>query len=150
MKAKQILEQVNSQNNNTNFTLGTGTFQGISINGQEWTPPKPKVSAITKVKIFGIHLWDKVQEISVDEFFNRLGKSKKELKIIDGIIDKYLKQISKAEKMGQTALVEKMKDDIEVVKKETSAVLCGVKSYLTSYQIDKLLSNQVKILNLPL
>lgn len=154
MKTKQILDDINNRReNNSNFILTTNDSStaswGISAAQSVWLPEQSrKVSVISKVKLFGVHLWDKISEISVDEFFTRIGRSKKELKIIDGIVDKYLKRIEKAEKMGQTALVEKMRDDIEIVKKEALACLCGIKSYLTSSQIDKLLSKSSKNIEL--
>jgi hypothetical protein len=156
MNTKQILDTISSRRgNNSNFILSTDGSTGSSWQSgsimavNSWSPePIRKVSVISKVKLFGIRLWNKTTEISVDEFFTRIGRSKKELKIIDGIVDKYLKRIEKAEKMGQTALVEKMKDDIEVVKREALACLCGIKEYLTNSQIDKLLSKSSKNIEL--
>lgn len=91
----------------------------------------------------------KVREISVDEFFEKAKLNKKELIIVNGITEKYLNQIERAEKLGQTALVEKMKDDIEVVKKEAMACAKGgIKEYLEKEQLDILLKKSSKNITL--
>lgn len=144
MKTAKIFNELESRSTSTsNFFLTNSGTQFVSTSWVSNTAEK-KVSVISKVRLFGIHLWNKYTEMSVDEFFSRIGRNAKELKIIDGIVDKYLQRIEKAEKMGQTALVEKMKDDIEVVKKEALASLCGVKKYLTKEQIDKLINKSDK------
>jgi len=115
----------------------------ITSNGI-WNTETKKVDWIEKIKLFGITIKTKVTEIPVDVFFEKMKKSKKQLQIIDGMIEKYTSRIEKAQKFGQVALVEQMKDQIEVTKKETLALVGGVKEYLTQEQVEKLLTKTSK------
>ncbi len=149
METNKLFEEIESRRDVSNLILvngsaGTNTgdiswSNGITLNSNGWN-----VQKIKKKKFFGITLWKKITEISPDVFFQKLKKTKKEIQIIDGIVDKYFSQITQAEKLGQTALVERLKDDIEVVKSEALAVVCGVKEYLTQGQVDKLLKKSTK------
>jgi len=145
MEISKLFEEIESKNNISSFisssfisssgTTGLITFpNGNSLSSEGWN-----VRQVEKKKFFGIKIWDKITEITPEVFFNKIKKSKKEIKIIDSIIEKYLEQIKQAEILGQTALVEKLKSEIEIVKNETLAVLCGVKEYLSQSQIEKLL-----------
>ena len=146
MKLNQIFEEVDNQPNN--LTMSGTVFGTITNNwGQtvQWNSETKKVNITSKiVKWFGLYVKNKVLEIEPQVFFDTLKRSKKQVLIIDGIIDKYLKSIEKAEKFGQTALAEKMKDEIEIVKKEALAVVNGVKEYLTEQQVEKLMKKSSK------
>ncbi|MFA6325367.1 MAG: hypothetical protein WCX46_04045 [Candidatus Paceibacterota bacterium] len=154
METNKIFEEVESRKTNNNLTLVSDLVSGNSTNpnwgtigtltagATTWT--QTAIREVTKKKILGITFWKKIREIPVDEFFQKIKKSKKEIKIIDDIIGKYFKQIEQATKLGQIALVEKLKDDIEVVKAETLAVVCGVTEYLTQIQVDSLIKKSSK------
>lgn len=149
METNRLFEEVESRRDNSNLILvgnntesTTGVISletGTTLSSNGWNVQKVK-----KKKFLGITLWQKITEISPDVFFQKLKKTKKQIQIIDGIVGKYFKQIEQAEKLGQTALVERLKDDIEVVKAEALAVVCGVKEYLTQSQVDKLLKKSTK------
>jgi hypothetical protein len=150
METNKLFEEVENRRDNRNLILTTNGATTIS-EGSSWGTitidpswQNQSVTQIKKRKMFGITLWKKITEIPLDVFFQKIKKTKKQILIIDGIVDKYFKQIEQAEKLGQIALVEKLKDDIEIVKSETLAVICGVTEYLTQSQIDKLLKKSVK------
>ena len=148
MKLQQIFEEVDRQPNSLTFA-GTGLSTGTITNnwGQtvQWNSETKKVNVITKIsKWFGLYVKSKVFEVDPSVFFDLLKRNKKEVVIINGIVEKYLKSIEKAEKFGQTALAEKMKDEIEIVKKEALAVVNGVKEYLTERQVEKLMKKSSK------
>lgn len=112
-----------------------------------WTSQNVVTSTKKEKKGFWIFSWVKKQitEISVEEFFERAKLSKKQVVILDGVVNKYLSQIERAEKLGQVAMVEKMKDEIEIVKKE--ALACakgGIKEYLEEKQLKELLNKSSK------
>jgi hypothetical protein len=154
MKINQIFDELDRQPRNDGFisadslqwstTNATSNWGQLQVGNSVWVPETKKVSVITKIKIWGIKVWTKTREIEPEVFFDTLKRDKKQVKIINGIVDKYLSSIEKAEKFGQTALVEKMKDDIEVVKKEALACANGVKEYLTDKQVEKLMSKSSK------
>lgn len=149
METNRLFEEVESRQDTSNMILvGSGTESTTGViswaNGTTLSSEGWNVQQVQKKKFLGITLWKKITEISPDVFFQKLKKTKKEIQIIDGIVDKYFNQIAQAEKLGQTALVERLKDDIEVVKAEALAVVCGVKEYLTQGQVDKLLKKSTK------
>ena len=147
MDTNKLFEEVESRKESSNFIInnGMGTWSSITASPQSavsWS--NPTITQLKKKKFFGITWWKKYQEISVEEFFGKIKKTKKQIEIIDGIVDKYFKQIEQAEKLGQIALVERLKDDIEIVKAEALAVVCGITEYLTQSQVDKLLKKSIK------
>lgn len=112
-----------------------------------WSSPTTirEVKKETKRFWFFKRIITKVSELSVDEFFERAKMSKKEIVILDGIVSKYLNQIERASKLGQTAMVESMKDDIEIVKKEAMACIKGgIKEYIEKDQLDNLIKKSEK------
>lgn len=140
MKLQQIFEELNREENNIISNNGFVTLQSVRSLGET----QKTISIITKIKVFGIKIWTKYREIEPEIFFDTVKRDKKQIKIINGIVDKYLASIEKAKKFGQTALVEKMEDDIGVVKKEALACANGIKEYLTEQQIEKLLKKSSK------
>lgn len=151
METNRLFEEIESRRDNSSLTTdgssiltwgGASQQANITIGGVPWGAPI--IQEVKKKKFFGITLWKKVTEISPNVFFQKIKKTKKQILIIDGIVEKYFKQIEQAEKLGQTALAEKLKDDIEVVKGEALAAVCGVTEYLTQGQVEKLLKKSVK------
>lgn len=143
------------------LTTSTGTTSGfLSIGSNNWnqagisaTPNyywgnNGKVSIITKIKLFGLKIWTNYKEISVQEFFERAKFSKKQIEVFDKVIDRYSDQITKAKELGQIALVEKMQDSIEVIKKEAVCAVFGITEYLEKEQLDKLLKISSKHIKL--
>lgn len=149
METNKLFEEIESrqEQNNTTLTTAQGSIALATGSGvvSNWG-----IQQESKKKFLGITLWRKITEIQPDVFFQKLKKTKKQIQIIDGIVDKYFKQIEQAQKLGQTALVERLKDDIEVVKAEALAVVCGVKEYLTQGQVEKLLKKSTKNIEITL
>jgi len=147
MKLNQIYNELETSSS-SQFSNGSGTINsnwGVMSANPTWNSDTKKVNITTKiVKWLGLYVKTKFTEIEPEVFFDTLKRNKKEVKIIDGIVDKYLISIKKAEQFGQIALAEKMKDEIEVVKKEALAVVNGVKEYLTEQQVDKLMKKSSK------
>lgn len=103
-----------------------------------------RMTFIRTLKVLGVTVYKKFFEISTDEFFNRVKGEKLKLKIINGILEDYMASIERAELAGQSALVEKLKDGVEVVKKEIQIVIAGVNDYLTKKQFEDLLKKTTR------
>jgi len=143
MNTNKLFEEVESRKESSNFTI-SNNWGSITTSGSGVSWGNSTITQVEKKKFFGITWWKKYKELSVEEFFGKIKKTKKQIEIIDGIVEKYISQIEQAEKLGQTALVERLKDDIEVVKSEALAVVCGIEEYLTQSQVDKLLKESTK------
>lgn len=145
--------------NENNLIFGSGgltTATAITTTGSSWGSitavpqwsvndvSREKVTLLRKVKLLGITISKKLVEIPVDKFFDRMKKDKLKIQIIDKIVDKYMASIERAELAGQTALVEKLKDGLEVVKMETKICILGVSDYLTKGQVESLLDKTSK------
>jgi hypothetical protein len=76
-----------------------------------------------------------VSKISIIEFFTRLSGSYTELTPIAEVAQHYEKALVQANTMGQTALFEKLKDLIDVIKGEAILIAMGLKKYVTEEQI---------------
>ena len=144
MKTEKILSQVKSMygtalTNHNNLMISSDSSWVIS-NQQN----RKSINIINSVKILGIQISKKLKNVSVEQFFQLAKKSKKELKVALPIINKYLNQIEKAEKMGQIALVEKLKENIDIIKQEIKAIEQGITEYLDAESIDKLLARASK------
>jgi hypothetical protein len=152
MKLTQLFEEVESRKEMVVFANSQASGITSSSSGVFWNtgtnavfnPDTKRVRITSVTRLLGVYLKEKFFEIPVKDFFETMKMSKQEIKIVDGAIDKYLSAIEKAQKFGQTALVEKMKDDIEIIKKETLALTGGVKEYLTEEQVEKLLEKSSK------
>ena len=75
------------------------------------------------------------KQISVLEFFSGLSKSYEELTPIADIATHYEKALVQAQANGQTALVEKLKDMVELVRSESHLIAMGLKKYVTEKQV---------------
>jgi hypothetical protein len=105
------------------------TPSGVSVNHlsfrdklANWISRKPKVKT-------------PVAKIGVIEFFTNLSKSFEELTPIAEIATHYEKALLQANTMGQIALVEKLKDLIDVVRGEAHLIQMGLKKYVTEKQV---------------
>jgi hypothetical protein len=76
-----------------------------------------------------------VRKISITEFFTGVSKSYEELTPIAEIAQYYEKALVQAQTMGQTALLEKLKDLIDSIKGEAVLIAMGLKKYVTERQI---------------
>jgi hypothetical protein len=125
----------------------TNTVLSASSSNFVWVNSDTVAKQETKIKRNWFGFKKKVVTetlLTVDEFFEKAKFNKKQVEIIEGITDKFLKQIERAEQLGQVAMVEKMKDEIEVVKKEAIAGAYGCKEYLEEEQIKELIKKAVK------
>lgn len=77
----------------------------------------------------------KTKLISITDFFIRLSKSYNELTPIADIANYYEKALNQAKGMGQSALVEKLQDMIDVVRGEAHLIAMGLKKYVTEKQV---------------
>lgn len=73
--------------------------------------------------------------ISIVDFFTQVTKSYEELTPIAEIATHYENAIIQANIMGQVALVQKLKDSLDVVKGEAILIVMGLKKYVTEKQI---------------
>ena len=73
--------------------------------------------------------------ISVVDFFSNVTRSCEELTIVEEIAKYYEDAMKQAVTMGQTALVQKLKDNLDVVKGEAVLVAAGLTKYVTQKQV---------------
>ena len=69
------------------------------------------------------------------ELFTALSKSYKELSKIGEVAEHYEKALIQAKTLGQTALFDKLKDLVDVVKGEAILIAMGLTKYVTEKQI---------------
>ena len=74
-------------------------------------------------------------KISIKDFFTSVSKSYKELTPIGEIAEYYENALIQASGMGQKALVEKLKDQIDIIKGEAVLIAMGLKKYVTEKNI---------------
>ncbi len=80
---------------------------------------------------------DETLKMPVEEFFRSVKNSVKEIKKIDKRAEGFIEALKQAEKMGQTALIEKLTAQIDVVKSEGQLFSVGLKKIVTEEQIVK-------------
>lgn len=80
-------------------------------------------------------LWKKT--ISVEEFFHSVKNSVEELAVINERLIGYKQAIQRAENAGQTALVEKINNNIDIIKSETQMAALGLTKYIEEQSIIK-------------
>lgn len=76
-----------------------------------------------------------VKRITIVEFFTQLSKSYEELTPIAEIAEYYENALIQAKAMGQTALLEKLKDGVDVVRGEAHLIAMGLTKHVTEKQI---------------
>lgn len=143
---------MDNENNLISWGSGTAITTAGSTITSAWVQPtwqvqevtREKITLIGRIKFLGITIKKKLVEVPVDQFFEKVKKEKLKIQIIDKIFDKYMSSIERAELAGQTALVEKLKDNLEVVKLETKICGLGVDTYLTKKQVDDLMEKSSK------
>lgn len=90
--------------------------------------------------------------LSVTEFFTSFGENTNELAPLADIAKHYEKVLQQSLEMGQTALVEEIKNNLEVIKGEAVLIQTGVTQYVTEQQVidfyEKTKENQSKHLKL--
>lgn len=133
--------------NQTNTFIST-VSSGTTVNGWITSAPLEKktnsyfngksISIIKGVRIFGLFLKKKVTEVSVEEFFNLVKMDKLKLKIVKNVLSQYELSIQRAEIAGQEALAEKLRDNVEIVKREIEAIIAGIDKYITVEQFEDL------------
>lgn len=73
--------------------------------------------------------------ISVIEFFNRFAKSYEELTPIGEIAEHYEKALAQAIGMGQTSLLESLKNIVDIARGEAHLIAMGLKKYVNEKQV---------------
>lgn len=109
---------------------GSYSYPKIRRGLKQWLLNKlqPKSTAEEKEKV-------PMKLISVVDFFTNLSGSYEELTPIAEIATHYESAVVEANVMGQTALLEKLKDMIDVVRGEAHLITMGLKRYVTEKQI---------------
>jgi len=78
---------------------------------------------------------EKRKLITILEFFTGLSKSYEELTPIANIAEHYQKALLQAKAMGQTALLQKLENLLNMIRGETHLIAMGLKKYVTEKQI---------------
>jgi len=73
--------------------------------------------------------------ITVIDFFTQLSKSYKELTPIADIAEHYEKALVQAKTMGQTALLQRLTDVLDMVRSEAHLIAMGIRKYVTEKQV---------------
>ena len=109
---------------------GSYSYPKIRRGLKQWLLNKlqPKSTAEEKQKV-------PMKLISVVEFFTNLSGSYEELTPIAEIAAHYENAVVEANVMGQTVLLEKLKDMIDVVRGEAHLITMGLKRYVTEKQV---------------
>jgi hypothetical protein len=109
---------------------GTYSYPKMRRGLKQWLINKlqPKSTAEEKQKV-------PMKLISVVDFFTNLSGSYEELTPIAEIATHYENAVVEANVMGQTALLEKLKDMIDVVRGEAHLITMGLKKYVTEKQV---------------
>jgi len=114
-----LTTQTTSGNVSMKQPFGGNSFRNKLVN---WLLRKPKVIV-------------PVAKIGVIEFFTNLSKSYTELTPIADIATHYKNALLQANNMGQTALVEKLKNLIDVVRGEAHLIQMNLRKYVTEKQV---------------
>lgn len=119
-----------------------GTNGGVTIINQ---PPKP--TAKERMINFLLKKLQKTQSTQIEqeknkkkimtvvEFFTSLSGSYEELTPIAEIAEHFKETVIQANVMGQTALLEKLKDTMDVFRGEAHLISLGLKKYVTEAQV---------------
>lgn len=99
-------------------------------------------------EIVELEIVDQPPQISVEEFFTSVKNSVEEIELIKEKLDNFYKAIDNLRKMGQVALYEQMKMDVEVYRAEAQLYAIGMTKYLTESNIIKFAKNSDKALRL--
>ena len=75
------------------------------------------------------------KKITIVDFFSNVTQSCEELTTVTEIAEYYEKALKQALTLGQTTLVQKLKDSLDVVKGEAVLIASGLKKYVTQRQV---------------
>lgn len=87
-------------------------------------------------------------ELSVEDFFKSVKNTSEELIVVKNRTDGYVKALEKLNSLGQTALSESMKVEIEIYKAEAQLDAINMKKYITEESIIQLIKKSDKSLKL--
>lgn len=87
-------------------------------------------------------------ELSIEAFFTSVKNSAEELTIVKNRVDGYVKALEKLNSLGQTALYETMKVEVEIHKAEAQLDAIGMKKYITEDSIIQFIRKSEKSLRL--
>ena len=131
-------------NNTTNAISGVSTWgmNGITVINQ---PPKPTIKEcminwllkkLQKTQSTQIEQEKKTKKImTVVEFFTSLTGSYEELTPIAEIAEHFKDAVIQANVMGQTALLEKLRDTMDIFRGEAHLISLGLNRYVTEKQV---------------
>jgi hypothetical protein len=138
------------------LSVGGTTASTVGITPQVWIAPSndnPRDSNIVfekghyiykapkkSLRKFLLKLLDNEKKettklISIVDFFANVTKSCEEITIVEEIAKYYENAMKQAITMGQTALLQKLKDNLDVVKGEAVLVAAGLKKCVTQKQV---------------
>jgi len=118
-------------------------INGIMVNGVQIAPLRARIAGWLLKKIQSSQTTQEAELkknqklISVVEFFTQITKSYEELTPIAEIAEHYEKALTRAKTMGQTALLQRLMDLMDMVKGEAVLIAMGLKKYVTEEQVVK-------------
>lgn len=118
-------------------TDGTSNWFGVPISGDTISANSPLFTLIKKYFTLISQKKKKKVGITIQEFFNQLNKQKDTIKSVEYLADYYEAAMTKAENFGQTALLDKLKNSMDLVRKETILMKNQnqISKYVTEQQV---------------
>ena len=127
------------------ITVDSDSNAGIWLNNNGWNIDSnedddsfEKMSFFKRLKIAfkpKKHISKKKKMIKIRDYFINLADHFNELTPIADVADHYEKAITQANKLGQTSLVEKLKNMLDVVRSEAHLIQMGITKYVTNEQV---------------
>lgn len=118
----------------TTWTVSGVQSGFISIDGQVVLAPKKSLFS----RLFPpMNFERRTRRYSVEEFFKSLKNSCAELKRIDERIESFGAVLKQAQDFGQVALIEKIQDELDVIKSETQLYAIKLTTVITEAQVVK-------------
>ena len=99
-------------------------------------------------QILEIKIEEQPPEVSVEEFFLSMKNSVEEIELVKERLDNYYKALENLKKMGQIALYEQMKMDVELYRAESQLYAINMRKYVTEETIVKFAKKSDKALRL--
>ena len=138
----------NFEISNSVFIANTdGSNDPMEIGGQNWNVvgSVEDITTATKKKskfsLFFANLFNNITKpeplytLSVEEFFKSIKNSTEELNSIKGRSNSYTEILNQATKFGQTALAEKIKHNITILKEESQLYAMGLRTVIKEDKI---------------
>jgi len=131
---------------NVTWNVLAGSNGGILIDGNRYQPAKQSAFS----RFFSGKKKEKVPvyRFTVEEFFKSIKNNAIELKRVDERVESFKLVLKQAKDFGQVALVEKLEDELEVIKSETQLYALKLTTIITEEQVVKFATDTEKGLHL--